>query len=322
MGQPMTSTNTAKLRKAIDRRILKLLKTMWSHEDAALAFTDPEGVHQMRVSSRKVRSALEASRDILERKRVRKIRKGARRLTRALGGVRDGDVLLAELDELRGRNGEENHPGIARLTVRLTQERDAAREHLVTVLNDLAVSGFPEASVAAFNGSVSKGKKPRIRPKDARGMVTDPVLDFVKETRTISTEDEVEALHQIRITTKRLRYTLQFVEKPLAPGSTAIISKLTALQDQLGEIHNQDLLIDLIRSELHTMVDEAADLAMRADSQPSEGDRASWQDLLSLLTAISERRQTRYASFLERRRELDSEGFTDDLLALTRPRRG
>jgi CHAD domain-containing protein len=98
----MTSTNTTDLQRAIDRRILKLLKTMWSHQDAARAFNDPEGVHQMRVSSRKVRSALDATRDVLAGKRVRKVRKGARTLTRALGGVRDGDVLLAELEELPG----------------------------------------------------------------------------------------------------------------------------------------------------------------------------------------------------------------------------
>jgi hypothetical protein len=68
------------------------------------------------------------------------------------------------------------------------------------------------------------------------------------------------------------------------------------------------------------MVDEATDLATRADSQPSENDQASWQDLLSLLSAISERRRTWFATFLEQRRALESEGFTDDLLALIRPR--
>ena len=73
----MTSTNASELRKALDRRILKLLETMWSYEDAALAFTDPEGVHQMRVSSRKLLSALDASRDIRNGKRVRKVRSAA-----------------------------------------------------------------------------------------------------------------------------------------------------------------------------------------------------------------------------------------------------
>jgi CHAD domain-containing protein len=318
----MTSTNTNNLRQAIDPRIRKLLKTMWSHEEGARAFTNPEGVHQMRVSSRKVRSALDASRDVLDGKRVRKVRKGARTLTRALGGVRDGDVLLAELQELRGDNGEEHRPGITRLTERLTQERDTAREHLVTVLDDLSASGFPEKSIAAFNGSGPKGKKPKIRPQDARGMVNGHILAFVAPTRNIPPEDEVEALHDIRITTKRLRYTLQFVEKALAPESTAIIPKLTALQDQLGELHNQDVLIDLIKDELHTMVDEAADVAMRADSKQFDGDQAAWQDLLSLLSAISERRRTWYASFLTRWRELESEGFADDLLALTSSRSG
>jgi CHAD domain-containing protein len=317
----MTSTDTTALRKAIELRILKLLKTMWSHEDAARAFSDPKGVHQMRVSSRKVRSALDASRDVLDGKRARKVRKGVRVLTRALGGVRDGDVLLAELEELLSSNGDGNRPGIARLSDRLTRERDAARDHLITVLDDLQASGFLEESMTAFNGSKPKGKKPRIRPRDARSMVEDHIFAFVDQTRTIPTEDEVEALHDIRIATKRLRYTLQFVEKSLAPESTVIIGKLADLQDQLGEIHNQDVLIDLIKDELHSMFDQAADLAMRVNAPLSQYDQASWQDLLGLLFTISERRRTWYASFLERWRELESEGFADDLLALARPRR-
>jgi hypothetical protein len=188
------------------------------------------------------------------------------------------------------------------------------------VLDDLEASGFPEESIAAFNGTPPTGKKSRIRPRDARSIVKDHVLVFVDQTRTIPPEDEVDALHDIRITTKRLRYTLQFVEKPLAPESTAIIRKLTDLQNQLGEIHNQDVLIDLIRDELHTLADEAADLVMRPSSRPSDGDRASWQDLLDLLSTVSERRQCWYTSFLKRWHELESEGFTDDLLGLTRPR--
>jgi predicted metal-dependent hydrolase len=70
------------------------------------------------------------------------------------------------------------------------------------------------------------------------------------------------------------------------------------------------------------MVDEAADVAMRADSEQPDGDQAAWQDLLNLLSAICERRRTWYASFLERWRELESEGFADDLLALTSSRSG
>jgi CHAD domain-containing protein len=313
--------NGDRLREAIDPRIRKLLKTMWSHEEGARSFTHPEGVHQMRVSSRKVRSALAASADVLDGKRVRKVRKGARTLTRALGGVRDGDVLLVELGELRGDNGAEDRPGIARLEDRLTQERDIARKHLITVLDDLDASGFRDESIAAFNGSAPKGKRSKIKRADARRMIKDHVLAFVDQTRAIPTEDEVEALHEIRITTKHLRYTLQFVEKQLAPESTAIIPKLTDLQDQLGELHNQDVLIELIRDEMHTMVDQAADRAMHPNITSTPTDQAAWQDLLTLLAAVSERRRCWYASFLNRWQELESEGFPDDLLALARSRR-
>lgn len=57
----------------------------------------------------------------------------------------------------------------------------------------------------------------------------------------------VHELHNLRIAAKRLRYTLEIFFSTLAPQATAVIEALTCLQDILGELHDHDVMIALLR---------------------------------------------------------------------------
>lgn len=54
-------------------------------------------------------------------------------------------------------------------------------------------------------------------------------------------------LHNLRIAAKRLRYTLEVFEEALPKQSRGIIQELTQLQDELGLLHDSDVLIALLR---------------------------------------------------------------------------
>lgn len=54
-------------------------------------------------------------------------------------------------------------------------------------------------------------------------------------------------LHNLRIAAKRLRYTLEVFEEALPKQSKDIIQELTQLQDELGLLHDSDVLIALLR---------------------------------------------------------------------------
>ena len=45
---------------------------------------------------------------------------------------------------------------------------------------------------------------------------------------------DVATLHELRIATKWLRYTLEFLREPMEPQATELIRRVVALQDQLG----------------------------------------------------------------------------------------
>lgn len=54
-------------------------------------------------------------------------------------------------------------------------------------------------------------------------------------------------LHNLRIAAKRLRYTLEVFEETFPKQSKGIIQELTQLQDELGLLHDSDVLIALLR---------------------------------------------------------------------------
>jgi hypothetical protein len=57
----------------------------------------------------------------------------------------------------------------------------------------------------------------------------------------------VHELHNLRIAAKRLRYTLEIFADALPPFSADAIEVLTRIQDELGVLHDSDVLIALLR---------------------------------------------------------------------------
>ncbi|HZS78948.1 MAG TPA: CHAD domain-containing protein [Ktedonobacteraceae bacterium] len=58
---------------------------------------------------------------------------------------------------------------------------------------------------------------------------------------------EVSGLHNLRIAAKRLRYTLEIFEDVLPPACQGIADELSQIQDELGTVHDADVLIALLR---------------------------------------------------------------------------
>src|SRR5436305_13953369 len=56
---------------------------------------------------------------------------------------------------------------------------------------------------------------------------------------------EVHNLHNLRIAAKRLRYTLELFEDVLPEESKAIVEELTKIQDELGALHDNDVMVAL-----------------------------------------------------------------------------
>jgi len=57
----------------------------------------------------------------------------------------------------------------------------------------------------------------------------------------------VRELHDLRIAAKRLRYTLEVFEDVLPAANQAIVKELSRIQDEIGTLHDSDVMIALLR---------------------------------------------------------------------------
>src|SRR5258708_38062596 len=57
----------------------------------------------------------------------------------------------------------------------------------------------------------------------------------------------VRGLHNLRIATKRLRYTLETFAEVLPALTESVMKELEQIQDELGSLHDSDVMIALLR---------------------------------------------------------------------------
>ena len=111
--------------------------TLWKKIPAAVTGEDIEGVHDVRVASRRLRAAMDVAVDCFPAEWYRPLHKEAKGITRALGSVRDLDVQIEALAFQRLNSPPEEWPGIDRLLHRLERERDDKRDQMLKFLEEI-----------------------------------------------------------------------------------------------------------------------------------------------------------------------------------------
>lgn len=96
-----------------------------------------DGVHDVRVASRRLRAAMDVAAPIFPSKWFKPLHRVARDITGALGDVRDRDVLLEALRAERAAAPLAEHPGIDRLMHRIERERAQAQVEAESYLREL-----------------------------------------------------------------------------------------------------------------------------------------------------------------------------------------
>ena len=125
-------------------------ETLWKAVPAAIDGKDIEGVHDVRVASRRLRAAMDISQDAFPASWYKPLHKAAKEITSELGEVRDRDVQIEYLQELLERSSPGDRAGIQRLIDRLDRERMAARIEMVAYLESLETSGLVEDTRRRF----------------------------------------------------------------------------------------------------------------------------------------------------------------------------
>jgi CHAD domain-containing protein len=131
--------------RAAARLIIKTKSDeMWSYAPGTIAGEDIEELHSMRVSSRRLRAAVDVCAPSYPRKEYARYQRSVSRLTDDLGGVRDADVMLDFLKGERKRATEAELPGIDDLIGQVRQQRERLRPVMIAALAELEANGFRE----------------------------------------------------------------------------------------------------------------------------------------------------------------------------------
>lgn len=215
------------------------------NERCTLISDHPEGVHQMRVAMRRMRSALRIFRSVLPPDQYLRVTDEVKWLTKSLADTRDLDVFM---DEIVGpvEAAFEDEPAFAVLREKLIADRASARAEARQ-----AVGGERYTRFILETGAWMARRGWRDQPvSEASAFLFRPITDLSdalinkrfkkvrKEGRRFH-EMTVEEKHQLRIDVKRLRYAIDFFSSLYPPKKVRnFIVRLQKLQDGLGYMND------------------------------------------------------------------------------------
>lgn len=245
------------VRAALDLRLRALLH----HEAGARTGVDIEDLHQMRVSVRRMRATLRAARSMLNREWADGLRDEVGWLGRALGPVRDLDVMLLRLrTEIQSLPPEEQTAGEV-LIGALVAEHAGARAAMLAALDAPRYGMLVERVADAVRLPLPTPSAIDVLP-ELTDLVRIEARQMRKAVQRAGQDPPDETLHALRILGKRVRYTGELVAPSIAgsPAGKAVKRLLAAtaeLQDVLGDHQDACVAAERIRGLLDTLAEGA-----------------------------------------------------------------
>ncbi len=132
------------------RIIVEYFHKMMSYKEGAKDGTDIEFVHDMRVTSRRLRAAMDNFADCFREKPFKKHYKKIKAITRTMGAVRDLDVLIARFQREVDPLPEGEQTDIHRFIEHLQCEREAVRKPMLMLFAALEKSCFEKKFIEFF----------------------------------------------------------------------------------------------------------------------------------------------------------------------------
>jgi CHAD domain-containing protein len=134
----------ARFREAAGRVILTRWREMMSYRDGTILGEDIEELHSMRVSSRRLRAAMDAFEGAFPRKTFRPLLGQVKEITDVLGDARDLDVATEGLSRLVPEIPADERPGIEGLVARYRADRAAESPRIEALFARLDEERFEE----------------------------------------------------------------------------------------------------------------------------------------------------------------------------------
>jgi triphosphatase len=215
------------------------LTQLQSNQAMVLYGKDVEGVHQMRIALRRLRSALKVFKCMIDQKSIVLLTEELKWITNILGQARDFDVFTTQtlppmLKQIQ------NQPSLHLLEKKAKQARSNA--YIVT---REAIHSQRYQRLLLSMGDWLENERWQIEKAKAYTVyeVAQKMLSKryqkLKQSGKHLAQDEAEERHATRIAAKKLRYAAEFFAQFYATSkSDKFIKRLSQLQDQLGMLND------------------------------------------------------------------------------------
>jgi len=235
------------------------LEHLQSNEDIVLHGEDIEGVHQMRVALRRLRSCLTLYQALIPKQSHAKLRKKLKWITQILGVARDWDVFALSLQNMQSQEHKLSLSPIIKKELEALQTTVSSHqiEAYVNVRDALRSQNYNRL-LLSFGKWLTKRSWRRKLETTALENLEHPALDFanqilnqhahsVKEQGKTLAQLELEELHELRIAIKQMGYGTRFFTA-LYPRDLArpYTKTLSVLQDELGILNDGHVASDIL----------------------------------------------------------------------------
>ncbi|MCY4351996.1 MAG: CHAD domain-containing protein, partial [Gemmatimonadetes bacterium] len=243
--------------------ILKYLHDVMRQNEAGIREDwDTEFLHDFRVAIRRTRSALSQIKGVLSEDAVAHFKDKFRQLGRSTNRLRDLDVYLLEEETYREMLPQALQPGLDAVFSRLKSERRRALNDMVQVLDAPEYRDLMNSWAAFLQGAQSRGGKDSAVPAIAlaRKFIYKRFKQVLKRGQAIGDDTPDEALHNLRIDCKKLRYLLEFFASFFPKDKMdKLIGYMKKLQDNLGDFND----LSVQQQELTTYLNEVLPRSQR-----------------------------------------------------------
>ncbi|WP_020498452.1 CHAD domain-containing protein [Sciscionella marina] len=280
LGEPAEQTKQAgvpgHVHATLDRRLHDLL----DHDPGTRDGSDPEDLHQMRVAVRRMRSVLGENKASLDPEWTDELRAELGSLGRALGPVRDLDVLIERFRAHIAELPEPDRRPARALVTRLSRRRGSARRRMLAALDAPSYPALLARLVDTVNTGVPVRQEKKTKPAKAvtaKDVLIRPHRKLRRAVDALGPESADEDLHALRIKVKKLRYGTEMIRATAGKPAKRAVRAAAELQDILGEHQDACVAEEEIRAFLPN-ADPAAAFAVGRIAEREEAGRRAARD--------------------------------------------
>ena len=246
------------------RRILStLLDRVERNEEGTRKDLDSEFLHQLRVAVRQSRSAVSQIKGVLPDDMLARFRPELSWLGKATGPTRDLDVYLLKMPSYEADLPEDARAHILPLAGFLKKLQRKEQLKLRRILSSRRYERFKTEWRRALHDEepAAEGAAPnagRLAKDLASERINKIFKRVIKRGSAITPDTPAEALHELRIECKKLRYLITFFAE-LYPQRLIrkTIGDLKVLQDNLGDFNDLEVQQDALTEFARQMASEA-----------------------------------------------------------------